>query len=55
VDWRADFDALSYEWVETPAHVEKGLRRYQETMGLTYAACDFAIDTDGQWVFLESN
>jgi hypothetical protein len=55
VDWRADYPALSYEWVDTPPEIEKGLRAYLTEMGLTYAAVDFAIDTAGQWVFLESN
>jgi ATP-grasp ribosomal peptide maturase len=55
VDWRADYPALSYEWVDTPPEIEKGLRSYLAEMGLTYAAVDFAIDADGRWVFLESN
>jgi glutathione synthase/RimK-type ligase-like ATP-grasp enzyme len=55
VDWRADYPALSYEWVDTPSEIEKGLRAYLAEMGLTYAAVDFAIDVDGRWVFLESN
>lgn len=55
VDWRADYSALSYEWVDTPPEIEKGLRAYLAEMGLTYAAVDFAIDVDGHWVFLESN
>lgn len=55
VDWRADYPALSYEWVDTPSEVEKGLRAYLTEMGLTYAAVDFAIDATGRWVFLESN
>jgi ATP-grasp ribosomal peptide maturase len=55
VDWRADYPALSYEWVDTPPEVEKGLRAYMNQMRLTYAAVDFAIDVDGRWVFLESN
>lgn len=55
VDWRADYRALSYEWVDTPPDVEKGLRRYMAELGLSYAAVDFAIDQDGRWVFLESN
>lgn len=55
VDWRADYPALSYEWVDTPPEVEKGLRAYLTEMGLIYAAVDFAIDTAGQWIFLESN
>jgi glutathione synthase/RimK-type ligase-like ATP-grasp enzyme len=55
VDWRADYPALSYEWVDTPSEIEKGLRSYLAKMGLVYAAVDFAIDADGRWVFLESN
>ena len=55
VDWRADYPALSYEWVDTPPETEKGLRAYLAEMGLTYAAVDFAIDADEHWVFLESN
>lgn len=55
VDWRADYPALSYEWVDTPSEIEKGLRAYLAEMGLIYAAVDFAIDVDGRWVFLESN
>jgi len=54
VDWRADFTALSYGLIDTPPEVEKGLRRYMATLGLTYAAVDFAIDRDRFW-FLESN
>lgn len=55
VDWRADYPALSYEWVDTPPEIEKGLRAYMTQMGLIYAAVDFAIDVDGRWIFLESN
>jgi ATP-grasp ribosomal peptide maturase len=55
VDWRADYLALSYEWVDTPPEIEKGLRAYVTRMGLTYAAVDFAIDVNQRWVFLESN
>lgn len=56
VDWRTDFEALTYNLVEIPPPVEKGISRYMETLGLTYAAFDFAIEHDtGRWVFLESN
>ncbi|MBM7774207.1 ATP-grasp ribosomal peptide maturase [Actinokineospora baliensis] len=54
VDWRADFTALRYQLTDTPTEVEKGLRRYMDTLGLTYAAVDFAIEKDRFW-FLESN
>jgi ATP-grasp ribosomal peptide maturase len=55
VDWRADYSALSYEWIDTPLEIEKGLRAYLAEMGLVYSAVDFAIDVDGRWIFLESN
>ncbi len=55
VDWRADFDALTYDLVTVPPQVEKGVRRYMQTLGLHYAAFDFCIDRDGRWVFLEAN
>lgn len=55
VDWRADFDALSYEWIDTPSNVEDGVRAYMKALGLAYAALDFAVDSGGEFVFLESN
>jgi ATP-grasp ribosomal peptide maturase len=54
VDWRADFNALRYRLIDTPPDVETALRRYMDTLGLAYAAVDFAIDQDRFW-FLESN
>jgi glutathione synthase/RimK-type ligase-like ATP-grasp enzyme len=55
IDWRADFDALTYELVDAPEEVNKGLRQYMTALGLSYAAFDFCIDQDGRWIFLESN
>lgn len=55
IDWRADFDSLSYDLVDVPLHVHKGVLRYMETLGLAYAAFDFCISHDGHWYFLESN
>ncbi len=55
VDWRADFAALRYQHIDTPAEIAGPLRRYMHTLGLVYAAVDFAIDADGRWHFLEAN
>ncbi|MGI9000377.1 MAG: hypothetical protein ACR2GH_01785 [Pseudonocardia sp.] len=41
VDWRADFDALTYQWVDTPPELAHGVRAYMKTLGLAYAALDF--------------
>jgi ATP-grasp ribosomal peptide maturase len=56
LDWRADFSALTYEWVDTPPEIEHGVRAYLKTLGLAYAALDFGIESDtGRHVFYESN
>ena len=55
LDWRCDYDALSYELVELPVEVDKGLRRYLEALGLAYAAFDLVVDQNGCYTFLESN
>lgn len=56
VDWRADYDALSYRVVECPPGVAAGIDAYLAATGLTYGAFDFAVRaTDGEWVFLENN
>lgn len=54
VDWRSDYDALSYRLVELPPEVEKSLHRYLECLGLAYAAFDLVVDHQG-YTFLESN
>jgi hypothetical protein len=47
---------LTYRLVDTPRDLADGVRAYMDTLGLTYAALDFAIEKDtDRWVFLESN
>lgn len=55
LDWRSDYDSLSYEIARMPDTVEGGLRAYLRRLGLTYAAFDFVVDHGGSWWFLESN
>lgn len=55
LDWRSDYDSLSYQIAPLPDLVDDGLRAYMRRMGLTYAAFDFVVDHDGSWWFLESN
>ncbi|MEU6267501.1 ATP-grasp ribosomal peptide maturase [Saccharopolyspora shandongensis] len=56
VDWRADFPALTYEWIDTPAEITQPIRAYMKTLGLAYAALDFGIEAGtGRYVFFESN
>lgn len=55
VDWRRDYDALTYNACEVPAGVIQGIRDYRARFGLLYGAFDFAVDADGAWWFLECN
>ncbi|MDQ2706949.1 MAG: RimK domain-containing protein [Actinomycetota bacterium] len=55
VDWRNSYADLAYSRPELPDDVAEGLLRYCACLGLSYAAVDFAITPDGEWVFLEAN
>lgn len=55
VDWRADYDAISYHKIEVPVDVQAGIRRYLSRLGLLFAAFDFSVAQDGTWWFLEAN
>lgn len=55
VDWRADYDNLSYELIEPPVKVTDAVRRLMVTMKLVYGALDFVVQTNGVWTFLEIN
>ncbi|MFP8961556.1 ATP-grasp ribosomal peptide maturase [Streptomyces nanhaiensis] len=55
VDWRADYDALSYEPVPVPEPVAESVRRFMDHYHLNYGAFDFAVTPAGRWVFFECN
>lgn len=54
-DWRADYDALTYEPVRIPDSVAESVRRFMAFYRLNYGALDFAVTPDGQWRFFEVN
>lgn len=55
LDWRRNYDALSYTLVETPPEVAKGVRAYLDAFGLVFGAFDFGLDrADRPW-FYECN
>jgi ATP-grasp ribosomal peptide maturase len=56
IDWRTDYDALTYEVIDCPAGIANRVRDFLSAAGLTYGAFDFivAADTDDP-VFLEDN
>lgn len=55
IDFRADYDALTYEPIELPVDVANGIRRFLDTMELVYGALDFVVGPDGSYAFLECN
>ncbi|MGH3897160.1 MAG: hypothetical protein ACRDTA_02690 [Pseudonocardiaceae bacterium] len=55
IDWRADYDALTYAPLNPPEHIITGTIRYLHAFGLEFGAFDFTVAPHGEWVFLECN
>ncbi|MGW3466998.1 hypothetical protein ACWDKQ_00655 [Saccharopolyspora sp. NPDC000995] len=55
VDWRSDYDALTYELIDPPTEVVAGIHALMRALGLVYGALDFVVTPSGDWVFLEIN
>jgi glutathione synthase/RimK-type ligase-like ATP-grasp enzyme len=54
IDWRADYEALSYSPWSVPDHVRVGVRALLDSLGLRFGALDFVV-SDNEWWFLEIN
>ena len=55
VDWRSDYDALTYDHIDTPSDVTAGIGRFMDALGLAFGAFDFVVTPSGDWVMLECN
>ncbi|MFF3123383.1 MvdC/MvdD family ATP grasp protein [Streptomyces sp. NPDC057908] len=56
LDWRwLPAEECGWAIQEIPAALRASVQRYMVTAGLVYAALDFAIDTSGEFWFLEAN
>ncbi|WP_424536290.1 ATP-grasp ribosomal peptide maturase [Sphaerisporangium viridialbum] len=55
IDWRADYETLTYTLIPCPPAVESSIRQYMSSYGLVFAAFDFALTPSGGWIFLECN
>jgi len=55
LDWRTDYDRLTYTPVAPPPGIVRALRHYMGHFGLVFGAFDFCVGEDGQWWFLECN
>jgi ATP-grasp ribosomal peptide maturase len=56
VDWRTDYDALTYApLADVPTAVRDGVRALMARLRLRFGTFDFIVDPDGRWWFLEVN
>jgi ATP-grasp ribosomal peptide maturase len=55
VDWRSDYESLSYAVTETPDQVKCAVTSLMNMLGLRFGALDFLVTLEGEWVFLEIN
>lgn len=55
LDWRYDYDQLSYTTTEPPSGVTGRLHAYLRRFGLVFGCFDFALTAAGEAVFLECN
>ena len=55
MDWRSDYDALTYEAVDPPVDVAEGVRIMMNRLSLRFGALDFLVTEQGEWYFLEVN
>lgn len=53
VDWRTDYDNLRYAVVNVPHDVLEHVLDLLEILRLRFAALDFVVTSNGEWVFLE--
>ncbi len=55
IDWRSDYDSLTYTLIDLPHDVTSALAELHRRLGLVYGAADLVCDMSGQWFFLETN
>ncbi|MBC2874914.1 MULTISPECIES: ATP-grasp ribosomal peptide maturase [Streptomyces] len=55
LDWRLNYDRITYHPIAVPAPVRHGIRAYLHAFGLAFGAFDFAEGRDGVWRFYECN
>ncbi len=52
IDWRADYDSLSYRSIPTPAPIQTAVKRLLLLLRLRFAAIDFIVTPADDWVFI---
>ncbi|MGW5482877.1 hypothetical protein [Streptomyces sp. NPDC004008] len=55
MDWRSDYDALTYDTCQVPDDVRGGVLGWLDHFRLSFGAFDFAVTPSGDWVMFECN
>jgi ATP-grasp ribosomal peptide maturase len=55
IDWRSDYDSLTYERIDLPGEVHDRLVELHERLHLVFGAADLICDPQGRYHFLETN
>ncbi|MFE1783114.1 ATP-grasp ribosomal peptide maturase [Streptomyces sp. NPDC059506] len=55
IDFRTDYDSLTYKVCPVPDRIAQGVRELADTFKLHYAALDFLVDGDGEWFLVDVN
>ncbi|EXU63151.1 ATP-dependent carboxylate-amine ligase [Streptomyces sp. PRh5] len=55
LDFRADYDSLTYKPCEVPERIARGVRMLTLMFGLQYVALDFLVNPQGRWYLIDVN
>ncbi|MBO3674783.1 ATP-grasp ribosomal peptide maturase [Streptomyces sp. NEAU-YJ-81] len=55
LDFRADYDSLTYRPCQVPEHIARGVNMLTFTFGLQYVALDFLVNPQGHWYLIDVN
>lgn len=55
LDWRTDYDSLSYSVVTVPDQIREAVSRLLARLRLRFGALDFVVTPQDEWMFLEIN
>jgi ATP-grasp ribosomal peptide maturase len=55
IDFRRDYDSLTYRECTVPTHIVRGLHRLMAAFDLRYLATDFLVNKDNDWHLVDVN
>ncbi|MGO4420293.1 hypothetical protein AB4Z54_16555, partial [Streptomyces sp. MCAF7] len=55
IDFRADYDSLTFKPCDVPEHIAGGVHMLMYTFGLQYVALDFLVTPQGDWYLVDVN